>query len=111
MAWVKLRNNFTEDDRWLDAGADAFAVHVAALCYSDRQLTDGAITAARARRVALARAAKSGRKVPSERPQNDSGCHCTPTTKRWPGISIASITSSPLARAELTTPSPRPSTA
>ncbi|PWN00978.1 hypothetical protein DJ010_20365 [Nocardioides silvaticus] len=53
MTWIKLRNTFAEDDRWLDAGHLALAVHIAALCYSDQQLTDGVIGAARVRRVAL----------------------------------------------------------
>ena len=54
MSWVKLRPTFADDERWIDAGAAAMAVHIAALCYCDRHLTDGAISATMARRVCIA---------------------------------------------------------
>ena len=47
----------------------------------------------------------------SGRFQNDSGCHCTPTTKRRPGISTPSTTPSAGQRAETTRPSPSRATA
>jgi hypothetical protein len=54
MTWIKLRPTLPEDDRWLDAGPVAFTVHVASLCWSDQQLTDGAVSGPRVRRVANA---------------------------------------------------------
>lgn len=54
MTWIKLRPTLPEDDRWLDAGPVAFAVHVAALCWCDQQLTDGAVSPPRVRRIANA---------------------------------------------------------
>ena len=54
MTYVKYDQSHADDERWLEAGADAFAVHIAALVYSDRQLLDGAIGKAMAERVSLA---------------------------------------------------------
>ncbi|GAB3667115.1 hypothetical protein GCM10027596_35760 [Nocardioides korecus] len=54
MSYIKLDQSHTDDARWLEAGADAFAVHVAAIVYCDRQLLDGRISHAMASRVALA---------------------------------------------------------
>ena len=56
---IKVESVHTDDERWLSAGADAFAVHIAALVYCDRQLSEGRISAAMATRVSLA--------VPAER--------------------------------------------
>jgi hypothetical protein len=53
MTYAKFEQTHTDDERWIEAGADAFAVHVAAIVYCDRQLTDGRITDAMARRVSL----------------------------------------------------------
>lgn len=43
MPWVKLSDTFADDPRLEEAGAQALALHVAALCYCNRQLTDGKI--------------------------------------------------------------------
>lgn len=51
MTWVKLSDTFAEDPRLEDAGADALALHVAALCYCARQLTDGRVPTKAARRL------------------------------------------------------------
>lgn len=52
--YAKIEQKHTDDERWLAAGADAFAVHVAAVVYCDRLLTDGHITHGMALRVSLA---------------------------------------------------------
>jgi hypothetical protein len=49
--WVKLCDTFADDPRFEDVGAEGFAVHVAALCYCNRQLTDGRLTLLAARRL------------------------------------------------------------
>ncbi|WP_151081427.1 hypothetical protein [Nocardioides cynanchi] len=54
MTYIRLEQAHTDDARWLEAGSDAFAVHVAALVYCDRQLLDGRISRAMAARVSLA---------------------------------------------------------
>lgn len=54
MTYIKVEQTHTDDERWIKAGADAFAVHIAALVYCDRQLTDGKISEAMALRVSLA---------------------------------------------------------
>jgi hypothetical protein len=59
MTYVKLNHTDVDDDRWLEAGADAFALHYAALVWCDRRLSDGRISKTMATRVALA--------VPTER--------------------------------------------
>jgi hypothetical protein len=52
--YAKVEQKHTDDERWIAAGADAFAVHIAAIVYCDRQLSDGHISDAMARRVSLA---------------------------------------------------------
>lgn len=54
MTYIKLEQAHTDDERWLEAGAEAFALHVAALVYCDRQLLDGRISRQMALRVSLA---------------------------------------------------------
>jgi hypothetical protein len=54
MTYITVGQSHTDDERWIEAGADAFAVHIAALVYCDRQLTDGRISTAMAQRVSLA---------------------------------------------------------
>lgn len=51
MTWVKLPDELPEDPRWETAGTDAFALHIAAMAFCMRQLTDGVIPVARARRL------------------------------------------------------------
>jgi hypothetical protein len=43
MAWVRLDDAITEHPKVLDAGPLALALHVAALCFANRHLTDGFI--------------------------------------------------------------------
>lgn len=52
--YAKFDQTHADDERWLDAGADAMALHVAAVVWCDRQLTDGHITNGMALRVCLA---------------------------------------------------------
>jgi hypothetical protein len=54
MTYIKLEQKHADDARWIEAGADAFALHVAALVYCDRQLLDGCISRPMALRVSLA---------------------------------------------------------
>lgn len=51
MTWVKLSDTFAEDPRLEQAGPLALALHVAALCYCARQLTDGHLTRGAVRRL------------------------------------------------------------
>jgi len=51
VAWVKLSDTFAEDPRLDRAGPLALALHVAALCWCNRQLTDGLIPRATVRRL------------------------------------------------------------
>lgn len=51
MAWVKLTDNFPDDPRLEAAGPEAFVIHVAAMCYCMRLLTDGFVPARVARRL------------------------------------------------------------
>lgn len=51
---VQFENTYPEDERWIEAGAEAFAVHFAACCYADRKNTDGLIPKVMVPRVALA---------------------------------------------------------
>lgn len=44
MSWVRLDDTFAEDPRWDGPGADGLALHVAALCYANRNLTDGRLS-------------------------------------------------------------------
>jgi hypothetical protein len=50
--WVKLDDNVADHPKILAAGAPAFALWVAALCWSNRHLTDGRITPVAARSMA-----------------------------------------------------------
>lgn len=54
MTYIKVEQAHTDDERWIEAGADAFAIHIAAIVYCDRQLLDGRISRAMAQRVSLA---------------------------------------------------------
>src|SRR4051794_39997794 len=54
MTYARFDQSHTDDPRWIEAGADAFALHVAAVVWCDRQLTDGIITEVMASRVSLA---------------------------------------------------------
>lgn len=54
MTYIKITAAHLGDSRWLEAGADAFAVHVWALSYSNEMLRDGKIAKAMAEREALA---------------------------------------------------------
>jgi hypothetical protein len=49
--WVKLSDTFAEDPRWLRLGSDALALHVAALCWCGRALTNGELPRAMVRRL------------------------------------------------------------
>lgn len=51
MTWVKLSDTFAEDPRLDEAGPLALALHVAALCYCGRQLTDGRLPRGTMRRL------------------------------------------------------------
>lgn len=51
MAWVKLDDQFADHPKIERAGPMAAWLHVVALCYSARHLTDGRIPAAKARRL------------------------------------------------------------
>jgi hypothetical protein len=54
MSSVQFDNTYAEDERWIDAGPDAFALHFAACCYADRRNTDGLIPKVMVDRIALA---------------------------------------------------------
>lgn len=54
MTYIKMPHVDADDERWIDAGSDAFAMHFAAMVWCDRRLTDGRITRAMAQRVSLA---------------------------------------------------------
>lgn len=51
MTWVKLDDSLPEDPRWDIAGAAGLGLHVAALAYCNRNLTDGLVSLSRARRL------------------------------------------------------------
>jgi hypothetical protein len=51
MTWVRLDDTFAEDPRLDAAGPLALALHVAALCYCSRLLTDGKLTETALRRL------------------------------------------------------------
>lgn len=51
MPWVKIGDTFAEDPRLDQAGPLALALHVAALCWCSRNLTDGVIGKRTARRL------------------------------------------------------------
>ena len=52
MAWVKLEDTFVEHIKVLNAGALAGWLHVCAISYCNRNLTDGYVPGAVARRLA-----------------------------------------------------------
>lgn len=54
MSSVQFVNTYAEDERWIEAGADAFALHFAACCYADRHNKDGLIPKIMVDRIALA---------------------------------------------------------
>lgn len=66
MTYIKVLHTDVADERWLTAGSDAFALHVAATVWCDRQLTDGRIPKAIARRGALATIAPDETAAPIE---------------------------------------------
>jgi hypothetical protein len=49
--WVRLDDNFADDPVFDSVGPAASWLHVAGLCYSNRNLTDGLIRAARVGRL------------------------------------------------------------
>ena len=51
MTWLRLSDTFPEDPRWEVAGAEAMALHIAAMAYCSRNLTDGVIPRTRAVRL------------------------------------------------------------
>lgn len=53
MTYVKFEARHLADERWIEAGAEAFALHTWALSYSDEQDGDGWISETMARRVAF----------------------------------------------------------
>ena len=53
MSYIKYDARMLGDERWVDAGPDAFALHTWALSYCNEQGTDGRISARMAKRVAL----------------------------------------------------------
>lgn len=53
MTSIQLNNTYPEDERWLEAGAVAFALHVAACCYTDRMDKDGLVPKSMVGRIAL----------------------------------------------------------
>jgi hypothetical protein len=66
MTWVKLDDAFTDHPKLAPLSNRAFRLHVAALCYCARHLTDGYLSAAQARaldraNVAADRASSNGR--------------------------------------------------
>jgi len=50
---LKYEQRHLGDERWIDAGADAFAIHTWAIAYCDEQGVNGVISRRMARRVAL----------------------------------------------------------
>lgn len=55
MSWIKLDDGFNEHPKIADLSDRAFRVHVAALCYCGRNLTDGRIPQAVVRTISLGR--------------------------------------------------------
>ena len=53
MSYIKYDARMLGDERWVDAGPEAFALHTWALSYCNEQGTDGRISARMAKRVAL----------------------------------------------------------
>lgn len=50
---IKITAQHTGDERWIEAGSNAWAIHCWALTYCDQQMTDGVISRGMAERVAL----------------------------------------------------------
>lgn len=61
MTWVRLSDTFVEHPRWEALGGDAFLLHVAALSYSNRAMTDGYVS--RLRMQSLTPAVRGHRKL------------------------------------------------
>ena len=53
MTHIRFERNHSGDERWIEAGADAFAVHMWALDRCDQRETDGLISRVMATRIAL----------------------------------------------------------
>lgn len=53
MSWTRLDDNYTDHAVWEDISYAAFTLHIAALVYCNRLLTDGHITRKQARRLPL----------------------------------------------------------
>ena len=53
MTYIQIGPMHTGDERWIEAGADAFLVHIWAASWCDQQLTNGRISKVMAQRVAL----------------------------------------------------------
>ena len=51
MTWLRFTDNVTERPAWEGLGTDAFMLHVAALGYSNRQLTEGRLSASVVQRL------------------------------------------------------------
>lgn len=51
MTWVRIGSELPEDPRWESVGAAGLGLHVAALAYCNRNLTDGVLPLSRARRL------------------------------------------------------------
>ena len=49
MTWIKVHNSYLEDPIWMTAGPDSFMLHMAAMCWCDRQFTDGRVPKAQTR--------------------------------------------------------------
>ena len=60
MTYIKFEHAQVTDERWLGAGGDAVAIHLAALDFCDQHLTDGRISVAMAPRVSLAVSPEAG---------------------------------------------------
>lgn len=56
VSWLKLDDSFPEHAKVAELSDKAFRVHVGALCYSARNLTDGHIPAAISKTLTLGRA-------------------------------------------------------
>lgn len=54
MTHIRLPHTDLDDERWIEAGSDAFALHCAAMVWCDRRLTNGRLPRVMASRVALA---------------------------------------------------------
>lgn len=63
MTFIKFEHARVTDERWLGAGGDAVAVHLAAIDYCDQQLTDGRISVDMAPRVSLAVSPEAGKEA------------------------------------------------